>query len=89
MPAARGVPARGCEQAQQIGSPAHRRRFQPSWQAPVPAEAGVMVASGTIELVATLASLAQVVLSTVELAGMWLESVYCGQELYLPVAFAA
>lgn len=86
MPAARGVPARGCEQAQQIGSPAHRRRFQPSWQ---PAEAGVMVASGTIELVATLASLAQVVLSTVELAGMWLESVYCGQELYLPVAFAA
>jgi hypothetical protein len=83
------VIACGCEWAQQIGSPAPWRRFQPSWPAAALAGSGVMVASGTIELASALASLAPVVLLAVELSGMWPGPVHCGQELHLPVAFAA
>jgi len=78
-----------CEEALRIGSHALWGRCQPFWQAAALAETAVMTASGTIELTATLVSLVLVVLPTAKLCGMWLEPVRCGQELHLPVAFAA
>ena len=77
------------EEALRIGSQAPWRRCQPFWHEAALAETVVMAASGTIEPAATLASLVQVVLPAAELCGMWLEHVRCGQELHLPVAFAA